>query len=71
MTVGSGIATGGARGEECHPDSEKNAKNRGKEFFPLFLDFSAFFRSGKFGEKRGRNREEMAKIGKVFSLCPS
>ena len=54
--INSGVATGGSRGQSTTPDSEKFAKNRGKE--------------EKIGKRR-KNREENAKIGKVLSLCPS
>ena len=49
----SGVASIGARGSECPPDSEKFAK------------------IWKNQEKRGKNWEEKAKIGKILSLWPS
>ena len=52
----SGVATGGSGEQIVLLGSEKCASNRGKE--------------GKIGEKigkRGQNREEKAKIGKVLS----
>ena len=56
----SGVATGVARGAECHPWQRKicqKSEKRGKK-------------SGKFGKKE-ENWEEKAKIREVLSLCPS
>ena len=60
----SGVASIGARGAECHPDSKKKSskiKKIGKKRGHI----------GKKSRKRGKNRDEKAKIGKVLSLCPS
>ena len=65
-----GVATGVARGVECHPWQKKIAKNREKSG-------KIGKKSGKNGKKReksgrkGKNREEKAKIRKFLSLCPS
>ena len=53
----SGVATGVARGAECHPWQQNFAKNREK--------------IGEKSGKKKKNREEKAKIGKFLSLCPS
>ena len=46
----------GIKGAECPFDSEKIAKNRGKE--------------GENQEKNGKKSGKGEKIGKVLSLCP-
>ena len=57
LLFGSGIATEGSRGAECHPWQQKNCQKSGK-------------RRRNRGKKR-KNREQKAKIGKDLSLCPS
>ena len=65
LRMHSGIATGVARGAECHPWQQKIAKNREKE------GKNQEKSGGKIRKKRGKNQEEKAKIRKFLSLCPS
>ena len=57
----SGVASTGARGAECPPDSKKLAKNQKKE--------------GKNWEKEGKNQGKIGKktqnLGRFFHFAPS
>ena len=57
----SGIATGGARGAECHPWQRKNCQKSGK----------SGGKSGKIRKKRGEIGKKRQKSVRFFSLCPS
>ena len=70
MTVGSGIATGGARGKSATLTAKKMPKIGVKSFSLFFSIFPPFSDQENSGEKRGRNREEMAKIGNFFHFAP-
>ena len=56
MLFYSGVATWGSRGAECHPDSEKFAKNWEKE--------------GKNWEKEEESGRKGKKSGRFFHFAP-
>ena len=70
MTVGSGIATGGARGEECHPDSEKMPKIGEKSFSLFFSIFPLFSDQENSGKKGGEIGKKWQKSGRFFHFAP-
>ena len=70
MTVGSGIATGGARGKSATLTAKKMPKI-GEKSFPLFLSiFPLFSDQENSGKKGGEIGKKWQKSGRFFHFAP-